>query len=82
MSGLDPGSVDKFINDAIDSVVDEGAKNCKVTELGFTNREAWKNSQEANQACQVAKQLLSSGKPPPKAIGKTAGEYWNDVQFR
>ena len=73
-------SVHKFINEAIDCVVDEGAKNCKVTDLGFTNREAWRTSQDANQACQVAKQLLSSGKPPPKAIGKTAGEYWNDVR--
>ena len=34
----------------------------------------------SNQACSVAKQMLSSGKPPPKAIGKTSGEYWNDVR--
>ena len=73
-------SVHKFIKDAIDSVVDEGAKNCKVIEIGFANREAWRNCQEANQACKTAKKLLTSGKPPPKAIGKTAGEYWNDVR--
>ena len=73
-------SVHKFINDAIDSVVDDGAKNCKLTDFGFTNREAWKNCQNANQACKIAKQLLTSGKPPPKAIGKSTGEYWNDVR--
>ena len=37
------------------------------------------NCQDANQACKIAKQLLTSGKPPPKAIGKNTGEYWNDV---
>ena len=58
---------------------DEGRKNCKFTSLGFTNRESWKNCQDANQACKIAKQLLTSGKPPPKAIGKNTGEYWNDV---
>ena len=28
----------------------------------------------------LAKQLLTSGKPPPKASGKTAGEFYNDVR--
>ena len=37
------------------------------------------NCQDANQACKIAKQLLTPGKPPPKAIGKNTGEYWNDV---
>ena len=73
-------SVHNFINDAINSVVDEGGKNCKFTTLGFTNRESWKNCQDSNQACKIAKQLLTSGKPPPKAIGKNTGEYWNDVR--
>ena len=56
--------------------MDEGAKNCKITDeaSGFTNRNSWKNAQESNNACSVAKQLLSSGKPPPKAMGKTAEE--------
>ena len=74
-------SVHKFINGAVDSIVDEGAKNCSIVhEDGFTNRESWKNCQKSNQACSVAKQFLTSGKPPPKAIGKNTGDYWNDVR--
>ena len=41
---------------------------------------AWKTAQSNNRACSVAIKLLNSGKPPPKATGKTAGEYWNDVR--
>ena len=75
-------SIHKFINEAVDSVVDEGAKNCNITNKssGFTNRNSWKSAQESNNACTTAKQLLSSGKPPPKAMGKTSGEYWNDIR--
>ena len=74
-------SIHKFIDTAIDSIIDPGAKNNKISEEpGFSNREAWKAAQESNQACSVAKQLLMSGKPPPKAIGKNTGEYWNDVR--
>ena len=74
-------SIHKFINEAIDSIIDPGAKNSNISEdIGFTNREAWKAAQNSNQACVVAKHLLSTGKPPPKAIGKNTGEYWNDVR--
>ena len=66
-------SIHKFLKDVIDSTVDESAKNCKITsEIGFTNREAWKTAQESDQACVIAKQLLITGKLPPKAIGKTS----------
>ena len=75
-------SIHKFINEAVDSPVDEGAKNCRIChdDKHFSNREAWLNAQNSNQACVIAKQLLASGKPPPKAIGKNTGEYWNDVR--
>ena len=75
-------SIHKFIKESVDSVVDPGAKNCKIGENspGFTNKESWKSAQQSNQACMVTKQLLSSGKPPPKAMGKTSGEYWNDIR--
>ena len=74
-------TIHKFINDLIDSPVDDGAKHCSIeTQGGFTNREAWKSAQLGNQACLLAKQLLESGKPPPKAMGKTAGEFYNDVR--
>ena len=74
-------SIHKFINEAIDSIIDPGAKNNNISEsLGFSNREAWKAAQNSNQACAVAKHLMTTGKPPPKAIGKNTGEYWNDVR--
>ena len=75
-------SIHKFINEAIDGVIEDGLKlgNISNTSPSFSNRAAWKSAQEANQACTVAKQMLTSGKPPPKAIGKTSGEYWNDVR--
>ena len=77
-------SIHKFIDEAINSVIDEGAKNCKIgvnaSSSGYNNRESWKAAQSSNQACIVAKQLLSSGKPPPKAVGKHSGEYWNDIR--
>ena len=74
-------SVHKFLNDMIDTTVDASSKNCKIAaDTGFNNREAWKSAQFGNQACMLAKQLLSSGKPPPKASGKTFGEFFNDVR--
>ena len=74
-------SIHKFIENAIDSIIDPGAKNSNISEsLGFSNREAWKAAQSSNQACAVAKHLMMTGKPPPKAIGKNSGEYWNDVR--
>ena len=74
-------SIHKFLNEAIDSVVDEGAKNCQIkNEANYNNKTSWKSAQEANQACVISKQLLTSGKPPPKAIGKTSGEFYNDIR--
>ena len=75
-------SIHKFINEAIDGVIEEGPRLGNISDVspGFSNRASWKSAQESNQACTVAKQLLTSGKPPPKAIGKTSGEYWNDVR--
>ena len=66
-----------------DGVIDPGAKcgNVLVKENIFTNRNAWKKAQSENQACSFAKHLLSTGKPPPKAAGKTAGDYFNEVRF-
>ena len=75
-------SVHKFINESIESIVDESAKNGKIelSSAGFSNRSSWLSSQKSNQACSTAKQHLASGKPPPKAMGKNTGEYWNDVR--
>ena len=75
-------SIHKFIDESVHNVIDEGAKNCSInaSTQGFTNKQSWKSAQQSNQACVVAKQFLSSGKPPPKAMGKTAGEYWNDIR--
>ena len=52
-----------------------------VTDNIFTNKAAWRKAQCENQACSFAKHLLKTGKPPPKATGKTAGEYYNEVRF-
>ena len=74
-------SIHKFLEDTIDSTMDTGAKNCSIdADNSFNNREAWKTAQLGNQACMIAKQLLISGKPPPKAIGRTTGEFYNDVR--
>ena len=73
-------SIHKFLEDVTEAIVDEGAKNCKIESSDFSNRISWLNSQKANQACNTARQLLTSGKPPPKAMGKHAGEFWNDVR--
>ena len=66
-------SIHKFLNEAIDSILVDGAKHCEIKEdvetVGFSNRESWKNAQKSNQACRETKKLLMSGKPPPKAIG-------------
>ena len=73
-------SIHKFIDESVHGDIEDESRNCKIETVGFANRESWKNAQMSNQACSVAKQMLSSGKPPPKAIGKTSGEYWNDVR--
>ena len=73
-----------IVGDKVDSVIVDGAKNCSISDTsqttGFTNRESWKSAQRSNAACNEAKKLLSSGKPPPKALGKYSGEYWNDIR--
>ena len=46
-------SIHKFIEESIDNIIVEGAKNCSVnaSTQGFTNKESWKSAQELNQAC-------------------------------
>ena len=75
-------SVHKFIDEAVNSNIEDNVKlnNISGQTEGFSNRISWKTAQDANNACAVAKQLLSSGKPPPKAFKKTSGEYWNDIR--
>ena len=41
-------SIHKFLEDAADAIVDEGAKNCKIDSSGFSNKISWLNSQKAN----------------------------------
>ena len=74
-------SIHKFLDETIDSVVDDGAKNCRIeNKSDYDNKESWKSAQNGNQACIITKQLLTSGKPPPKAMGKTSGEFYNDIR--
>ena len=76
-------SVCKFIDETIASVLEPAAKNCSLSTTnaeGFASRSAWKQAQNENQACQQAKHLLTTGKPPPKAAGKHSGELWNDIR--
>ena len=76
-------SVRKFLAHSVDSILEDGPKLNSLNiekNASFTNRQAWKQAQSSNQACCQAKKLLQSGKPPPKSIGKYAGEYWNDVR--
>ena len=76
-------SICKFVDETIAAVLEPEAKNCSLltsqTE-GFTNKAAWRQAQMENQACQLAKHFLITGKPPSKAIGKFTGELWNDVR--
>ena len=78
-------TIDKFIDSAIEGVITNEAKcaamDASTKENIFTNRNAWKKAQADNQACAHATHLLSSGKTPPKAVGKTAGPYFNEVRF-
>ena len=75
-------SIHKFINNKINGNLDDESQLCQITVKNsfMTNRQAWRKAQTANQACNVAVKLLTSGKPPPKACGKKVGEYWNDVR--
>ena len=78
-------TIDKFINTSIDGIITNEPKCAAMGSLLkmniFTNRNAWKKAQADNQACAFAIHLLSSGKTPPKAVGKTAGPYFNEVRF-
>ena len=75
-------TIHKFVEEVIDGVIDPGAKNCSISEAApFSNRIAWKKAQQQNPPCAFAKSLLATGKPPPKAVGKHAGHYYNEVRF-
>ena len=76
-------SICRFVDETIAAVLEPEAKNCSiVTESneGFASRSAWKQAQNENKACQLTKHFLTTGKPPPKAIGKHTGELWNDIR--
>ena len=77
-------SVRKFLDETTNSILEDGPKLCSSTNdenhIPFANRTAWKQAQMSNQACCETRKSLISGKPPPKASGKYAGEYWNDVR--
>ena len=76
-------SICKFVDETIAAVLEPEAKNCSLLTSqtdGFANKVAWRESQMQNQACQLARHFLTTGKPPPKAIGKFTGELWNDVR--
>ena len=75
-------SIHKFVEEAIDGVIDPGAKISKIDIAShYSNRIAWKKAQVNNPACGFATTLLKTGKPPPRAIGKPAGEYFNKDRF-
>ena len=76
-------SVRKFLTEAVQSIVEDGPKLSTMQEneqVLCATRSAWLEAQQSNQACCETKKLLTSGKPPPKAMGKYSGEYWNDVR--
>ena len=77
-------SIRKFLNDAVDSIIEDGPKINSMKQNDANNtyatRSAWKNAQKSNQAINATRKLLTSGKPPPKATGKHTGDYWNDVR--
>ena len=75
-------TIHRFIQDKTDGNLEQNAKHCalKTDESIMASRESWRKAQASNQACSVAAKLLKSGKPPPKAVGKHAGDYWNDVR--
>ena len=75
-------AIHRFIQEQINGDLEQNAKYCalKTDETIMASREAWRKAQASNQACSVASKLLKSGKPPPKAVGKHAGDYWNDIR--
>ena len=77
-------TIQKFIENTIDGVIQQGAKYqalCNLIHTQYTSRTAWRQAQQNNPACGCAKHHLSTGKPPPKAISKHAGQYYNEVRF-
>ena len=75
-------AIHKFIQEKVNGDLDSTAKHgaLQAEENIIASKESWKNAQKNNRACSVALKLLHAGKPPPKATGKTTGEYWNDVR--
>ena len=75
-------TIHRFVEEAVEGVIDPGAKNSNISYSDtYTNRVAWKKAQQRNPACAFAKTLLSSGKTPPRAVGKNTGDYYNEVRF-
>ena len=75
-------TIHKFVEEAIDGVIDPGAKMSKFTDPSpYSNRIAWKKAQQNNPPCAFATTFLKTGKTPPKAVGKHAGQYFNEVRF-
>ena len=75
-------TIHKFVDEAIDGVIDPGAKNSGIAQVEpYSNRISWLKAQQKNPPCAFAKTLLTTGKPPPKAVGKHAGSYYNEVRF-
>ena len=77
-------SIHKFVDEAVDGVIDNkeqstGRINICKADI-YSNKNAWKTAQDNNPACTFTKGLLTSGKPPPKAAGKTSGDYYNEVR--
>ena len=77
-------SVKRFLEETTDAILEDGPKLGAIqnhqTFPVFTNRTSWKKTQMENQACCETRKMLTSGKPPPKAMGRYTGEYWNDVR--
>ena len=74
-------TIHRFVEESIEGVIDPGAKNSSITNDPYTNRVAWKTAQMKNPACALAKTLLSTGKPAPRAVGKHTGQHYNEVRF-
>ena len=75
-------TIHRFVDEAIHGVINPGAKNSYITDIDpYSSRAAWKKAQDDNPACGYAKNLMSTGKPPPRAVGKTAGDYFNEARF-
>jgi hypothetical protein len=75
-------TIHKFVEEASDGVLNPGAKNANITGVDpYANRAAWKKAQDDNPPVGCAKNLLTTGKTPPRATGKNAGEHYNEVRF-